>query len=335
MSQFDFKVFFENHGIDYISSGKNVKAGWHNVRCPFCGEADPGYHMGCNPETGGWACWRDRGHKGRSVPKLIDALLGCGWRKACELAGDWQEPMPVGDALLTATAAELDRETEIVRPHPIHWPPAEFKSLFGPSRLTEPYEHYLRDRGFLRADLEFVAKRYDLRAGLSGDWRGRLMLPFIGAKGRVYGWQGRAISKRSELRYLSYPDSSRVKKLLFNYGPALEAKQKKVLVVVEGPIDAIKVDFYGRLDRIGIRAVGTLGTSYMEAQVSLLYELCPMYDQTLILFDKGAETAAWELKDKLTLFSPLCGFVPDRYDDAGALPPDRVVPIITKLCRGA
>lgn len=324
---FDWQIFFENNGIDHVTSGKNVKQGWVNVSCPFCGD-DPGYHLGCNPETGGWACWRDRGHKGRSVPKLIDALLGCGWRKACELAGDWQEPVPIGDELLTANAAELDRDVEVERPRSIHWPPSEFPSL-GTSHATRYYEAYLHGRGFGSADLPIVTRRYDLRAGIRGDWEGRLILPILGAKRRVYGWQGRAISKKVKLRYLSYPGSTLVKKLLFNYGPALESKRKKVLVIVEGPVDALKVDYYGLGE--GIRAVGTLGTSFMDAQVSLLYTLCGLYDETLILFDKGAETSAWDLKDRLAVFNPKMGTVPAKYDDAGALPPDRVVPVITRL----
>lgn len=332
MSAFDWTTFFDNHGIAYRTEGKNCKKGWAVVDCPFCGD-DTGQHMGVNPATGGWACWRDRGHKGRSVPKLIDALLGCGWRKACELAGDWQEPVPIGDELLTANAAELDREDEVLKPQPIHWPPSDFYSLRSTTQATLPYERYLNERGFGKADIPILARRYDLWAGLSGDWRGRLILPILGAKGRVYGWQGRAISKKAELRYLSYPNSSLVKKLLFNFGPAYESKRRKVLVVVEGPVDTLKVDYYGRGE--GIRAVGTLGTSFMDAQVSLLYKLCPLYDQTLILFDRGAETAAWDLMDKLAMFSPSMGMVPEKYDDAGALPADRVVPVITRLLRSS
>jgi hypothetical protein len=327
---FDWQHFLDSHGIPYATSGKNVKKGWWNIQCPFCGSNDRSMHMGLGPE-GGWACWRDPLHRGRSVPKLIAAALGCTWAKACDLAGDWEEPGPVESWDLAHQVQALDDLPQQDRPQPIHYPHTAFFSIQGQHKASTPFQDHLLRRGFREQDLYRICGRYRLRGCTTGRWAGRLLLPILGRKDQVYGWQGRALSRRAQDRYISYPGSEVVKQLLFNYGPAYDAAERDVLVIVEGPFGCLKVDWYGL--QAGVRAVGTMGVSFVSAQVSLLYTLAARYDRTLILFDPGAEVAAYDLASRLSHFTPAVGHLPEDLDGPDDLSPSRVLPVVRSCLR--
>jgi hypothetical protein len=286
-------------------------------------------HMGLNPETGGWACWRDPTHRGRNVPKMIKAVLGVPWQKAIQLAGDWKDPGAVAWDDLNTQVRNLDVVPRDLQLQSFNYPLPSFREIKRESSLTRNHWNYLRKRGFPGRHIARLCRVYQIRAGVNDKWRNRVILPFIDRRGKVSGWQGRAVGKHAELRYISHPDSSGVKNLLFNFGPAFNSKRRKVLVIVEGPLDTLKVDFYGRSK--GIRAVGTLGTSFMDAQVSQLYLLAPRFDRVLILFDPEAEGPAWELANRLSTFSPIVGSVPEGVEDPGDLYPDEVVSTIRDL----
>jgi hypothetical protein len=249
-------------------------------------------------------------------------LLGCGWKRAKELAGDWNDTRPIGSFDLATQVHALDDEPEDRRPQVMQYPP----SHFGRVRDGSEGFNYLLTRRFKPRHVLELCRLYDIRYAYEGRFAGRIILPFLGPKYQCYGWQGRAINAKAEVRYLAYPSSDRAKRLLYNFGPAYQAKDRRVLAIVEGPIDALKVDFYGQLD--GIRSVGTLGTAFMPSQVALLYRLCALYDRTLILFDRGAEGAAFDLSNRLSSFSPVIGYVPEGTEDAGALLPQQVVPVV-------
>jgi hypothetical protein len=62
-------------GIEVLDKGHSVSKGNFNIKCPFCGAADPGHHMGIRLDNGWWGCWRSSDHRGKSPVRLLCALL--------------------------------------------------------------------------------------------------------------------------------------------------------------------------------------------------------------------------------------------------------------------
>lgn len=314
---FDWITFFESIGVEYRTSGKNVKSGWVNVNCPLCGD-DTGFHLGCSPESGGWSCWRARDHKGGGPTKLIKILKGCSWDEAKKIAGE--------DEVAVQPGSYQDLQRQMRGEAPVEIRPVNLFPEFLKVRSQGPtkffHDYLIIKRKFDKEDIPAFCQYYSLRAATQGDWRGRLILPFLGADKNIYGWQGRAASPHAELRYLTYPDSTAAKLILFNEGPASEGG--KILVITEGPVDAYKVDWYGKEE--GIRAVATLGTSFLEQQVMRIWNLCPKFEKLVILFDPDAMGPALNLMAKLSSFDPILGVVPEGVEDPGAMTPAQVIP---------
>jgi DNA primase len=103
-------------------------------------------------------------------------------------------------------------------------------------------------------------------------FRGRLMFPIRDRRSRVIGFSGRILGE-GEPKYLNSPDTPLFDKgrSLFNLdkaGPA--TREARRVIVVEGQMDVIA------LDQAGIsEAVAPLGTALTEAQLGLLWRLCP------------------------------------------------------------
>jgi hypothetical protein len=75
MRPLDWRQLLTDNRVPFIERGPNVKRGEINIRCPFCGSADPSYHMGLNLDSGWWSCWRNKDqHSGKSP----GARSGCG-----------------------------------------------------------------------------------------------------------------------------------------------------------------------------------------------------------------------------------------------------------------
>jgi hypothetical protein len=323
--KFDWLSFFKTYGIDYIEEGPNVKHGNLNIHCIFCGHLDPSHHLGCDPETGFWGCWRNPNHRGKSPVWLIQALLRCSKDEAQALVAD----QPVARTPFDAMRATIDRlqgQQDPAAALPSD-PPIEFPDDFrwvGPKGTPARFARYLVDeRGFGQDEIPNLVGEYGLRCALTGSWAWRLILPFV-VNQKLQGWTGRAIAP-SQNRYLSYPSSAAVKRLVFNHDATLDGG--RVLVIVEGAMGSVKVDFYGQ--REGIRCVGTLGTAVVDKQVAILLGCAKRFDQTLILFDPGAYGPARDLASRMVSARPKIGRLPSQYGGPDDLEPNRVIPFIS------
>src|SRR4051812_32041661 len=88
--KFDWERFFRKHNIRYVTSGKNTKSGEYSIPCPWCNRTsnkDPSEHLGVNPSTGSFFCWRNNKHRGNQPVYLIMHLIGCSNTEACEIYG--------------------------------------------------------------------------------------------------------------------------------------------------------------------------------------------------------------------------------------------------------
>lgn len=284
MRVFDWLPLLQRQGIEYVESGPNVKRGEVNIRCPWCGSADPSKHLGISLSSGFYSCWRARDrHSGKSPVRLLMALLRVSYGEARDIAGlgdDYVDPEgfsamaarllrpSLAPAAATPEASELRMRDE-------------FLAISSVGRTRRHYE-YLLERKFDDRAIRLLGDRYGLRGAVSGDYASRVVVPYT-AGGRLVTWTARAIAP-SRIRYmdLSVVESIvPVKDVLFNAD--LAAEHGDVLVLVEGPFDALKIDAFGSAH--GVRAVAMSTNSISEAQAYALAELAPAFSQVLAMMD--------------------------------------------------
>lgn len=326
MRALDWRRVLTDEHVPFIERGANVKRGEINIRCPFCGSADPSYHMGLNLDTGWWSCWRHRkAHSGKSPIRLLMRLLGVPYWKAREIAG--LNPDFVDPEGFTAVAARLLGRAERAQEAPegvdryLDYP-KEFAPLLGVS--ARRHRDYLLARGF-----EFVedfADLYDLQHAKHGDWRDRVIIPYR-IDGELVTWTGRAIAQAT-IRYRDLSvDESLVppKETLFNYDCI--ARGGRALVIVEGPVDALKIDYYGR--EVKVRAVGLSTNSISDEQAYMLEEARGQFDRLYVMADQGTALGfvdSMRLRQELAFLGNIKPLkVPFGLKDAGAMSADQAI----------
>lgn len=262
--------------IYHVLEGKNTARGHVNVTCPWCGRDDPSEHMGVNLQNGYYSCWRNRLHSGRDFRFLLMRLTGLSWDRISEIT--------VG-----AVSGSLEDVREWLAQKPQVDQPALKIVLdpgFFPVRLggrTGRFAKYLTRRGF--PDPNAVASYYRLYAAIWGQYNNRIIFPVEAGGGHLVGWTGRAISP-ARSKYLAYPPKPSIKEHLLFYRHLIEAEDQRILVITEGPFDALKIDWYGKAR--GIRATAVFGRSITSEQLVLLGVLSCMYERIFLCLDDDA-----------------------------------------------
>lgn len=237
----DYEAILTQLGIPFWTNGKNNVEGCLTVRCPCCPEddPDPSRHGNFDPETGKYSCWRCKG----SHPSVVLAKAG---RISVSAASELIRKNTVG-------GSAISEKEEVVF--------ADKITLPGSTVPSDLHRKYLEGRGFNADDLVFY---YGLRfTGMMEKWEGvdwgyRVIIPIFDFKGNLVSFQGRAIFKKQEPRYLFPPKEKQVcesKTLL--YGAEL-CRLNRSIIVVEGVMDAWK---------LGPGAVCTFGSSVTKEQI--------------------------------------------------------------------
>lgn len=339
MRAIDWKRLLGEQRIPYIETGANVKRGEIAIQCPFCGSADPSKHMGLNLETGWWSCWRNRSqHSGKSPLRLLMRLLRVPYGRARELAGlgnDYVDPEG-----FDAVAARLMGRGQIARPASVD---RRFLSLdkdFLPitdGMRTRRFWNYLYQRGFngssdAGADVDLLCSLYNLRAGTRGPWSDRIVIPYY-QDGKLVTWSARAITQAT-VRYRDLDlDNSLLapKNTLFNHDCI--AGGGNVLVIVEGPFDALKIDFYG--EPYGVRAVALSTNSLKDEQTYLLQNASDKFKRIVVMMDNASTLGfvdSMRMKaDLFFLHNVGIRPVPFEVKDAGELTPAQVIQWVQEI----
>lgn len=291
-----------DNNIYFVTAGKNTGRNEVSVQCPWCGGSDPSQHMGIHLLDEKWGCWRDKTHRGTSSRRLISALLGVSWAQAGLIAQAYSGGAPADE--FDALASPLTTEKAALKP--VNWPP-EFEPI-GKGK----YRDYLLSRGFDEVP------PYYLHKCDYGKWKLRIIIPVLDIDGKILGWQGRAIvNPKTAPRYLtSHPQ---VKRTIFNL-PSLKAGGK-VLYITEGPMDAMKIDYFGQPD---IRATCTFGAVFSPEQVEMLYKLSSKFLKLVLLFDfdHAGITNGFSLSDWLPMAS--FGALPEGHKDTDHMKPNQM-----------
>ena len=139
------------------------------------------------------------------------------------------------------------------------------------------------------------SKKYDdntlIRSGLVNEnnyelndvYRNRIMFPLYDLEGKIIGYNGRVYNGETENKYVNSKETDIFKKreLLYNYHRAKdEARKKKQIIIMEGPMDVI------RASTIGIKnCVAALGTAFGKEQAMLVRKLS---NNVVLCFDGDA-----------------------------------------------
>jgi hypothetical protein len=296
---FDWPSFFEENNIEYVTSRNDLKKNNIGIKCPWCGD-DPSYHMGISLEGKGYSCWRNRNHKGIAPQRLIVELIGCSYHHADSLV----KSETVGFITSDDTFAE-----DGLRALGMHSPtrrkvapselsfleeskPLQSRGLAG--RLALDYLKH-RKGSYSEPDALWLGKRYDLRFSLSGKFAYRIIVP-IYLSGKLVNWTGRAVND-TDLRYLSLSDDPErsaknhlptapvnIHDCLLDYDRLTGGG--RILVVCEGPFDAMRVGFFA--NNFGIEATCLFSKILTPAQLALLSKVRRRFDKAVLLLDKDA-----------------------------------------------
>jgi len=256
-------------------------------------------------------------HRGKLPYRLVQALLGCSMGQARLVVDQYNraDPDTLEAVIKALDEAEDDQLTEAL---PTDRYPCEFRHICD-TGSTSRFWKYLERRGF--DDPDRVARFYNLSCAVTGRWKDRLIIPVF-VDNKLVAWQGRALQNPvSAPRYLA--STAYIKKVVMNYDECMN-DGGDTLFIVEGPIDAMKVDYYGA--KYDIRAACTFGTSFTLDQIYMLRDMQRQFKRTIALFDPEAIGEAYNLADWLPGV-PL-GQLPEGVEDPGALSKAQVKQLI-------
>lgn len=317
---FDWKRFLTKHNIEFVTRGPNVARGRIAVKCPWCGKADPSQHLWISLKGANWGCWRNSSHSGHNKTRLIQAILRCSFAEAQALAGEETGSSPTDNQFKEQVSGLLGFEKTKVTQEPLGFP-SEFKSLVKYSnRFDRQFWIYLKQRGYIQEDAFWLAKKYKLHYAVRGHYAYRLIIPIFDHTGALMTWTGRHIDAAAEVRYKTLPQqlARRVPgELLLGIEWLPQVKQGKLLVVCEGPFDAMRITALGHEQ--GIYGTCLFGLNISQSQVGYLQDLSSTFDSIGLLLDADAEMAVFRIKEKLSALKVHTLKLPAGVKDAGEL----------------
>ncbi|MFA5262233.1 MAG: hypothetical protein WC378_00300 [Opitutaceae bacterium] len=309
----DISSILSKNSIPFVEEGNNVKRGHINIKCPWCGDADPSQHLGIELKTGRWACWRNTLHRGRNLQNLLMKLLGCSYDAANEMVGEsrsWRESL--GRLTVDVDVADVEPAE---REKPL-FPGLDDLDKHRRTR-TSPYNrfwNYLESRGYNFTDASIIACRYNLKCALTGPFKNRIVFP-ITADQDVAGYVGRCIDGGS-LRYLSLPGPAVKNNILWFDSVACGGRR---LYICEGPFDALRIDFACASQSVPDRATCLFGTSATHGQISRLFSLRCRFDEFVVLLDRDALSGATSLRAELSVLGARAVVLPPGAKDPDGL----------------
>lgn len=331
--KFNIKNFLDNYNIYYREHGAGVKKGNIIIHCPYCGADDKDQHLGINLSNGVWGCWRNEEHRSKNLSKLLCKISPISYKQALQLVG-------FEDKII-----EKDLFNDIVSDkyfsnHSNTNKNSKIRSLILPKDFRElkddyfsiPYINYLISRGF--ADIWNLIFKYGLKYALTGDFKGRIIIPVYFNK-QLVTWTSRAISPHASLRYksLKVEDSSiNIKNTIYNFDRTYE-NGGDVLFVVEGPIDVLKMDYY--LYNTNSFAVGLHSMSVSDDQLYWLIRLFDKFKTIVLLLDRGESESMEKGIATLSTTGVIIneGILPKGINDPGELKQCQVLTLYKKWRR--
>lgn len=310
--------FLTTYRIDYVTSGPNTRHGEVSIQCPFCGADDPSQHMGIALDKEAWGCHRNASHRGKAPFRLVQAVLGCSFNQAKLIVGQYNRADPDNFDDVLKLMTEEDDNYKVKEDEPLLRSILDsFREIEGQGS-TKRFHDYLANRGF--DNVPVLCAYYDLVCATTGRYKDRIIIPTY-RDGTLLALTGRAITPVSHApRYLS--SSGAIKTTVFQESDIMQGGH--VLFVVEGPFDALKMDYYGH--EMGARTTCVFGTSVTIDQLSILKRASKKFNRTILLLDQDAIEQMFNLSDWLPHAE--VGHLPYGVKDPGDLSKDQVKELV-------
>jgi len=317
LADFDAKRFVYAHG-GYKESRSPTSAEYL-LACPYCASD----RLRWNARKGAWICWGCR--KSGDSLSLIATVEGVTRSEAIAIVMrgyDGGNAVPAG-GLESNLKPRVSAPPRSIALPTVPWP-AGVDVIEEGERYARALD-YLARRGLSLEDV----RRYRLGFGVAGRLRGYVVFPcYMG--GQLVYWQARAtwdppdlpadgrkawIKRTRYIKSLNVPGASAAP-VLFNYDQALHAPEA---VVVEGPIDAMKV---------GPNAVALLGKIATADKFERLIRMSAK--RFTIYLDRGSEelASALDLAQRLANYVSVRVALPPEGMDAGDLTPEENARVI-------
>jgi hypothetical protein len=324
---FDWIGFLNRYQLPWVDKGRNVSSGNVAVPCPYCGADDPSQHMTIALDGSGWRCWRNYEHRGKAPRRLVQALLRCSADEAAAIVGSRVPELQLDEVFVAETLAAMNGRRDEPEPERALAFMPEMKPL-RPLGMGRYFFDYLAGRGYSYDEAVEAVHRYGLRYATKGPFRYRLIFP-ITLDGKLVNWTGRSLGP-AIMRYRTLstdlersrkaglpPAVKPVSQLLWNFDRLL-CEGGYLLVITEGPFDAMRVDFLGA--PYGIRATCIFGLGNGQgAQLLLLDRLAKRFKQTALLLDATAALDAVALQTRLSHLRPRMLMLPKGLGDPAEL----------------
>lgn len=292
----DWRGVLSELGIPYYERGPNCSAGHINIPCPFC-QDDPSWHLSIREETGQYYCFRDPRHSGSSPRRLLSRLVG-----PSELEQILRKHSRWEDLPYRGPSPSFQRQDSAISP----W------RCFLPARNSTECLEYLHHRGFPNPSL--TADALDLRFSPVGEYAGRILFPLTNLSGELISWTGRSIRPGLEPRYKTEPVPSGTPSYFGDL-------HKPHLILVEGPIDAAKINI------TGVPGIGAVALTSLRLSETKMRELKSLKVERISLcFDKDVSySLARSTLDLFRLIGDRSKRVdllrlPSGYKDPGEMP---------------
>jgi hypothetical protein len=149
----------------------------------------------------------------------------------------------------------------------------------------ENFPSYLQvDRQYTPALLDYD---FDLRLGLGGLVRNRLVIPFYSIDNELLTWVARSMDPSNPLRYV-FPEGATTEHFLFGANRLNKTKSIRRIWLVEGQFDVFRLTTFGEV-ALGISKGITSNLQLIALQkIALLYGSPPVW----VCFDNTATTSA-------------------------------------------
>lgn len=271
---------YNRFGIPYWVSGKNVTRGWVNIRCIFCD--DPSNHLGVDPATGLYNCWRCG--QSNSFIDLLTELTGLSYGDCKNIVEESSISFKEStvDFIDKAFAKESSNVTNVVG--------TKVGLPKGFELVTQNTDFPLLD-AYLRRRSISIDTIIEHCCGVcrTGSYMNRLVIPII-FRGEVVSFQAADMTGFAQLKYRGAPKPYEVNNYLYNYDGI-----DKRMIVVEGILDSW---------RVGDEAVAAFTSSLTEQQKKLI--LAKNLDELYLCFDSELK-ASYKSREEIGYFIP---FVP-------------------------
>lgn len=326
----DWKQILTKYHIEYVDRGPSTAKGNVYVRCPWCGQADQGFHMGISLHGHGWGCWRDARHRGKSGPKLLARLLGVSYEEAASRLGVSGTDLPSDQDLLGTLLRAMSPSTQVTaKPAKLNFPTSfkRFKFINGqPQGQANLFVDYLVDRSYAITQVEWLTQRYRLRYCMNGLFAYRVIIPVYDAEENLITWTARTISSDpNKVRYMTLTTQEDAAK---QYGmtPAIEPISNmllnepgllsgELLLVVEGAFDAFKINCVTDAD-----ATCLFGKAISDKQTDKLFDLADRYEKKVLLLDRDAALDGFATVERLRPVGFVSVVLPKPWKDPDSMP---------------